>query len=562
MRDSLKLKLFVSMSLLILFFVFFSWFLVSTSLGKYYVYQKKSSLYDIGNEVTRLVSNSITDAWTDLERLERTNGVQIIITDENQTIKYISLPQFGPGNPFKEEILPKPFNDQPPTSMNRPATHIKTLADAPPAVPPNEMDLPPERSNRESPTSPPRDKRLQLLIQAVETYQSLLNDEKAVIIEQYDARLNVQFLNYIKRLPNGDYLFLGTPLTAIEESAAVANRFFVYTGIITLLIGNLFLYFFAGRITKPLLEMNEIAKGMARLDFQQKVASHGDDELGQLAQSINSLSDQLSASISELQEKNKQLESDIERERKIDEMRREFVSNVSHELKTPLALIQGYAEGLKVNVIEDEESKQFYCDVIMDESHKMDKLVKELLDLSQIESGQMRLDITRFDAGAWAARMMEKYAPLFREQQIQWRLETEPELYVEADLTRSEQVLSNYLTNAIRHIESPKVLQVKLVPVDEKIRVSLFNTGKQIPESELEKIWTSFYKIDKARTRALGGTGLGLSIVSAIQRLHHNKYGVENVPGGVVFWFDLNRAVDTKVCGNGVDDEEKPFMGQ
>jgi signal transduction histidine kinase len=244
-----------------------------------------------------------------------------------------------------------------------------------------------------------------------------------------------------------------------------------------------------------------------------------------------------------LTEANRKLLEDIERERRIDEMRREFISNVSHELKTPISLIQGYAEGLKENVNEDEENKNFYCEVIADEAGKMGKLVGELLDLSQIEAGTFKLDKINFEISRLAAKVMEKYKPIFLEKKIDCALEEEPGLIVFADRFRTEQIIVNYLNNAINHVDQKKLINISIKSFQNKARVSVYNSGRPISPELSDKIWESFYKVDKARTRAYGGTGLGLSIVKAIQEMDNNRYGVLNRDGGVEFWFELDMAV-------------------
>ncbi|HCF51110.1 MAG TPA: hypothetical protein DER60_12565 [Syntrophomonas sp.] len=191
---------------------------------------------------------------------------------------------------------------------------------------------------------------------------------------------------------------------------------------------------------------------------------------------------------------------------------------------------------------EDENSKNFYCEVIMDEAVKMDKLVRELLELSQMESGGFKLEKAEFDLTGLLELVMAKYEPRLAEMGIKASLEWAPTLKVNADMTRTEQVLVNYINNALNHINGEKQLRIGVVPRGDKYRVTVFNSGPDIPEEALPKLFTSFYKVDKARTRAYGGTGLGLAVVRAIQELDHNLYGVENQPGGVQFWFELDPA--------------------
>jgi signal transduction histidine kinase len=312
--------------------------------------------------------------------------------------------------------------------------------------------------------------------------------------------------------------------------------------LLTFIVGSIVIYFFAKKLIRPILKLNDLAQRMAKLDFSQKYQVESTDEVGQLGDSINSLSTQLHTAISELTEANQKLLEDIEQERRIDGMRREFISSVSHELKTPISLIQGYAEGLKENVNEDEENKNFYCDVIADEAGKMGKLVGELLDLSQIEAGIFKLDKSNFEISRLVAKVMEKYKPIFLEKKINCTLVEEPGLIVFADRFRTEQIIVNYLNNAINHVDDQKSITISIQSFQNKARVSVYNSGRSISPELLDKIWESFYKVDKARTRTYGGTGLGLSIVRAIQEIDNNRYGMLNRDGGVEFWFELDIA--------------------
>ena len=201
-------------------------------------------------------------------------------------------------------------------------------------------------------------------------------------------------------------------------------------------------------------------------------------------------------------------------------MRKEFLSHVSHELKTPIALIQGYAEGLKENITDDEESKDFYCEVIADEAKKMNAMVKKLLTLNQIEFGNNQLSMQRFD-------VFEEEAPV----------------YVWADELMIEEVFSNYLSNALNHVYENGTIRIWFERMDSNLRIHVYNDGKCIPEEELNKLWIKFYKVDKARTREYGGNGIGLSIVAATMKAHGKDFGVANKENGVDFYFDLDAKI-------------------
>lgn len=484
MIKSIRWRLFSGISILIIFFVVFSWVLNTMYLEKYYISNKESFLIDNYQTIDDKFKGNPLDIAIDLEKTRRTTGIDITIIDKESNLKYSTSPRF----------------------FNRPGMEIEHMP----------------------------------------MLDSIISKAQGLAVGDYyienipDRRIKTNFLNLVAKLKNGDYLLLSTPIVAIHQNVEITNKFSLLTGILTFIIGIIFLYFFSRRFTRPFIELNDIAQRISKLDFSKKYNVNSKDEIGELGQSINSLSEQLDKSISELQQANAKLLEDIERERKIDVMRKEFVSNVSHELKTPIALIQGYAEGLKVNVIEDEENKNYYCEVIIDESRKMDKLVKELLELSLIESGYLKLDKEKFDISLLIDDVLDKYRLIFAEKNIKLQIEKEKNLLVYGDVGRIEQVLVNYINNAIDHMDENKILSFTIKNVNGKARVAVFNSGQGIPDEFLSDIWKSFYKLDKARTRAHGGTGLGLSIVKGIMELHNNNCGALNKSHGIEFWFELD----------------------
>lgn len=254
------------------------------------------------------------------------------------------------------------------------------------------------------------------------------------------------------------------------------------------------------------------------------------------------MSETLEKTIKRLRSSNIELEKDIEEKSKTDEMRKQFISDVSHELKTPIALIQGYAEGLVENVIEDEESKKFYAEVILDESNKMDILVKKLLELMKLEYGKNSLNLTRFNISELISEVIRNSAKLFEEEGININFKQE-QVYVIADEFYTEQVFNNYFTNAIKNvsvIDGRKEIEIDYEVIEGKLRIKVFNTGENIKEEDVNRIWNRFYKVDTSRNREKGGTGIGLALVKAIMQNTGNKYGVENKIDGVEFYFELD----------------------
>ena len=281
---------------------------------------------------------------------------------------------------------------------------------------------------------------------------------------------------------------------------------------------------------------------MSNLDFSEKYKVKSNDEIGMLGNSINSLSESLENKIQELKEANIELEKDIEETSKISEMRRQFVSDVSHELKTPIALIQGYAEGLADNVVTDEESRKYYVDVILDEANKMSELTRGLLDLTNLEYGKNELNIQEFDITSLVASITKKNELLLNEKNITLEFDDSSHYEVMGDVFRIEQVVTNYLNNAIKNIDDKKKIKIIIEEKDNDIiRINIENTGKNIDIEDMSRIWVRFYKVDNSRNRASGGSGIGLSLVRAIMTQHGNQYGVENTKDGVNFWFELNK---------------------
>lgn len=365
-------------------------------------------------------------------------------------------------------------------------------------------------------------------------------DKSAFFVRVEDTRLKIDTLRYQVRLENGLLMQIWVPMAGISESAAVSNRFTTTIGLLIALFTGIWSLYISGKFTKPIMQINRVAKKMSGLDFTETIQVKGDDEIAQLSRSINNLSCELDEAISRLNSKNRQLEEDIDRERKLDKMRQEFVSSVSHELKTPIFLIQGYADGLKSNVADNEKKRNFYCGVIMEEADKLNILVKDLLDLSQMQSGFFKINRCEFDISSLARDVTAKFGPILEEKKIGMELQTIDNLTVNADPVRIEQVLVNYLNNAVNHVDEQRKIRLAISRNEGKARVSVFNFGQHIPEEAHEKIWASFYKLDKARTRDYGGTGLGLSIVRAIVEAHQAGYGVNNVVGGVEFWFEVD----------------------
>lgn len=359
------------------------------------------------------------------------------------------------------------------------------------------------------------------------------------IRRNYDDRLKSEYIDLLGHLDNGYYVLLRTPLQSITESVSIANRFLLWTGLGSILLAVLISSLFSKQIAQPIKELNQIAKAMAGLDFSKKYEVKVEDEIGSLGVSINTLSGKLQQTIEELRQKNIQLENDYQYISKVDEKRKEFLSSVSHELKTPIALIQGYAEALQEKVVQKEEDKEYYYHVIMDEADRMNVLVRKLMALNNLEAGHDELILDQFDLVATVKSVLKRGQLLAADPQLDFDLEGPPEAWVYADEFLIEEVIFNYLTNAIHYVDNGKTIRLTVRAEDGKVRVSVFNTGPRLSEEELERVWESFYKADKSRSREYGGSGLGLTVVKAIMERHQAACGVQNREQGVEFWFEL-----------------------
>jgi len=337
------------------------------------------------------------------------------------------------------------------------------------------------------------------------------------------------------------------PITSIQDSVKISNNFLIIIAGFVILISAIVMSIISKKFTEPILELSNIAQKMSNLDFSQKykITTKGDDEINTLARSINTMSDKLEGTIKQLRNSNNQLERDIEEKSKIDEMRKSFISDVSHELKTPIALIQGYSEGLLENVNTDEESRKFYAEVILDETNKMDKLVKQLLELMKLEYGKREFNDKEFNIIEVEKEVIRKSKVMLEENKIEVKIDTLEPIQVFADDFYIEQVITNYITNAIKNakeINNCKLIKIsnKIKKEEGKVRVTVFNSGKHIKDEDLERIWNRFYKADESRNRSDGGTGIGLAFVKAIMNNYQNKYGINNVDDGVEFYFELD----------------------
>ena len=486
---SIRIRLFLILSITILTIIVALILMNNIILKSFFLYSKEQTLLDVYNQINEFYKNpEDSDKMKDeLQKIAVNNNFDILIQKENYINVYTSNREFGLSNIEINKIL--------------------------------------EESNKEN--------------------ELLYNKDNVNIKKVADSKTNMRYILLSARLDNGYYLYIKLPLQFIYDSVKISNTFLYLIGGATVIISGIVTMFIAKRFTEPILELNDIAKRMAKLDFSKKYQENeAEDEINNLGKSINEMSRKLETTIKQLRTSNTELERDIEEKSKIDEMRRTFISDVSHELKTPIALIQGYSEGLIENVNSDEENRKFYAEVIQDEANKMDKLVKELLELMKLEYGGRKFNNTNFNIVELVNEVIRKSKVMLEENKIKVKFENEEEHYVYADEFYMEQILTNYFTNAIKNadeIEKEKYIEIKIEEKESTVRISVFNTGKNISEENLNKIWKRFYKEDSSRNREAGGSGIGLSLVKAIMDNYKNEYGVINKYNGVEFYFELNK---------------------
>lgn len=360
------------------------------------------------------------------------------------------------------------------------------------------------------------------------------------------------YLVLVGVLPDGNIVFIKAPISSLENNASITYKFLFIVFLINCIIVIFIVRAIIGRFTMPLFKLINITKRISNFDFEatyhpQKLYNEMDD----LGEHVNEMSTTLKRAIEQLRFANENLKHDLELKEETENMRKEFVSNVSHELKTPIALIQGYAEGLQEGIMDDEVSRKIYLDIIIDEANKMNRLVREMLILNQLEAGQMNLDLVDFNLTEMIDGVVDSNKINFEAQNIVYTFINKVDCYVHADEFLVEQVVTNFISNAIHYVMNENVINVRYDFVKKgKVRISVFNSGNNIGKRDIKHIWEKFYKADKARSREYGGSGIGLSVVKATMDLLHEKYGVENLPDGVEFWFELTLVKDTKIKEN------------
>lgn len=507
---------------------------------KVYMNRKQKSMinsYENVNEIMQKYTDLQIDKDTmcaDMENISTAKGISVLVVDSSWCTIYVSTQG---DDSMMERLRMSIFNGD--IFKNN-----------------GSQDKAPEPKDQEDDSDNPADKddkkehrkRLEDIIDMsgtslVENRTIISSNDNYTLQKVYDERLGDYYLEIWGTLDNGYSIILRTPNPGIKDNVNISTTLIKYVGGAILAVGIIAAFVVSTYITRPIKQLSNIAEKMSEMDFNARYEGSDKGEIGLLGKSMNNMSEKLEQNIAELKKANLELKKDIDKKEKLEIMRTDFLSNVSHELKTPIALIQGYAEGLKEGITDDPESMEFYCDVIMDEANKMNTMVKRLLTLNQIEFGNDEPEMERFDINELIASVADANAIRAGQKNMSIVFDNRNEHnFVWADEYKTEEVLTNYISNALNHCDGKRAIEVRTEKSENggTITVTVYNSGKNIADEDLERIWEKFYKTDKARTREYGGNGIGLSIVKAIMDSMGQEYGVRNVSDGVEFWFNLD----------------------
>lgn len=505
------------MLLLIISQIVFNVFL----LKPYFTYTKKKVIEKAFYEISENYTGSTSDIDELANSLQNTHSIKLILFDENgiiYTTGFANNQQFLPPADIKapdsSTVKPPEQSNSDKSSDDKSASDNSDNSDnstQPPANGEREMQIPGGAEFTEVPT--------------ISTVDRGMGDEQEL---QLTGKFDCDGVTF--------YVLLTLPMESIESSVALFTKVSAVISAAVLAIGIVIAVILSNSLTRPIKSVEQVAKSLSDLDFS-KLADENvtTSELASLAKSINAMSVKLKNSIDELQIANDNLKKDIDYKNKIEQMRRQFIANVSHEMKTPLGLLQIYCANLKNNI--NGVDKEYYCDVIIEETEKLNDMVISMLDISSIESGLSKMEFADTDISAAARETAAKFITAYDE--CEFDADIDDSLTVSGDLKHIEQAMNNYISNAVTHTENGEKIKISLKKEGNRAVFSVENAGKAIADEDIEHLWDPFYKSDKARTRTQNNVGLGLYIVKTIIEKHMGEYGVENTQNGVRFYFSL-----------------------
>lgn len=354
-----------------------------------------------------------------------------------------------------------------------------------------------------------------------------------------DRSTGVEFLTAVGKNVYTYEITVKTPITVIDDAVNKSMKLLfmimVPVGFIALFITALF----SRQFTKPVIEITKKTRKIEELSFCEDLNIKSIDEIGTLAKSVNNLSRKIEETLKNLKEKNLELETMMENEKKNQLARREFVSSVSHELKSPITVISGYIQALQEGFLSSEEDRKYYLDVIGEETERLGIIVNDLLDLYKLESNTFKLNKKEVNINSLIRKTLEKNKFRFEEMNINLNFTEGENITIIVDEVRLEQAVQNYINNALSHVDENKIIDINLKVIEDNLVISVYNSGSNIEDDNLTRIWEGFIRVDKVRNYKEKRLGLGLAIVKQIVNLHEGTYGVKNRKYGVEFWISL-----------------------
>lgn len=367
-----------------------------------------------------------------------------------------------------------------------------------------------------------------------------LSDTKFIY---YDKRTKTKCTVFVKTMLSNDgirYIFGVVPHQAVLEAIEIMKDYYVFVFIGAIILVAALSYFVSLMVAQPLIHINRVANKIAHLDFNERLKIESNDEIGSLSESLNIMADSLRTNLEDLTTMNGKLMEDIQRERQLETMRKDFINGVSHELKTPLGIIKSFTEAIKDGIGKNKQ--EHYLEVILDEVDRMDALIINMLEISRLQSGTYKLKLKEQNVYDIVYSICERMQPFIEEKKMQLQINAKDKnITVLADERTFELAINNLMSNAVKYGRYGGVIQINLFVCEKSSEIcfSIENEADPISDDKLSKIWDQFYRIEASRSKDNGGSGLGLAIVKSVLDLHNSYYGVKNTQTGVMFFFEL-----------------------
>lgn len=358
----------------------------------------------------------------------------------------------------------------------------------------------------------------------LEQYRQLILSSKtgSIYAQVMNERFNTKTLLFGMLIGTADnpqgYIFLNTSIEPLDSTIVILVEQLVYLSIILLVIGLIISFFMARQIAKPIVKITKSAENLAQGNYNITFDGNGYDEAEKLASTLNYASKEIS---------------------KVDNLRRDLIANISHDLRTPLTMVKAYAEMVRDLSGDNPVKRNEHINVIIDESDRLASLVNDILDISRIESGNQQINRADFDISQKLMEILDRYKLLSEQQGYVITFEKDENIIVNADILKIEQVIYNLINNAVNYTGADKQIIIRQINNPKFVRIEISDTGAGIAKDMLPLIFDRYYRAEKSKREVIG-TGLGLSIVKAILKQHNFPFGVQSEEGkGSTFWFEI-----------------------